>query len=192
MLPHELERYRQRVSTEAPYELRRHPEAARLTGLAVYAHLRGRILTDDLIDLLIETIHHIGARAERRVEHELLDDLKRVTGKQNLLFEVAGAALEKPDGVVRDVVFPVVGEQTLRDLVREAKATGPDLQNNTPHGDPEFLQRPLSPHGAANPPAPGIPLEQRTSSPRPPGDRSPETLRGLEASGFSRRRDCSG
>jgi TnpA family transposase len=125
VLPHELERYRQRVSTEAPYELRRHPEAARLTGLAIYVHLRGRTLTDDLIDLLIETIHHIGARAERRVEHELLDDLKRVTGKQNLLFDVAGAALENPDGVVRDVVFPVVGEQTLRDLVREAKATGP-------------------------------------------------------------------
>jgi len=26
---------------------------------------------------------------------------------------------------VREVVFPVVGEQTLRDLVRESKATGP-------------------------------------------------------------------
>jgi TnpA family transposase len=125
VLPHELERYRRRVSTEAPFELRRHPEAARLTGLAIYVHLCGRTLTDNLIDLLIETIHHIGARAERRVENELLDDLKRVTGKQNLLFEVAGAALENPDGVVRDVVFPVVDEQTLRDLVREAKATGP-------------------------------------------------------------------
>ena len=125
VLPHELERYRRRVMTEAPYELRRHPEAARLAWLAVFVHLRGRTLTDDLIDLLIETIHHIGARAEHRVERELLEDLKRVTGKQNLLFEVAGAALEKPDGIVRDVVFPVIGEQTLRDLVREAKATGP-------------------------------------------------------------------
>jgi TnpA family transposase len=124
-LPHELERYRRRVSTEAPYELRRHPEAARLTWLAVFVHLRSRTLTDDLIDLLIETIHHIGARAEHRVDRELLDDLKRVAGKQNLLFEVAGAALGKPDGIVRDVVFPVVGEQTLRDLVKEAKATGP-------------------------------------------------------------------
>ncbi len=39
---------------------------------------RGR-LTDDLVDLLIETIHHIGARAERKVERELLlADLKRV------------------------------------------------------------------------------------------------------------------
>jgi TnpA family transposase len=125
VLPTELERYRRRVSTEAPYELRRHPEAARIAGLAVFVHLRGRTLTDDLLDLLIETIHHIGARAEHRVDRELLDDLRRVSGKQNLLFEVAGAALDKPDGIVRDVVFPIVGEQTLRDLVREAKATGP-------------------------------------------------------------------
>ena len=125
VLPHEIERYRRRVASEAPYELRRHPETVRLTWLAAFVHLRSRTLTDDLIDLLIETIHHIGARAEHRVDRELLDDLKRVTGKQNLLFEVAGAALEKPDGTVRDVVFPVVGEQTLRDLVKEAKATGP-------------------------------------------------------------------
>jgi TnpA family transposase len=125
VLPHELDRYRRRVSAEAPYELRRHPEAARLTWLAVFVHLRSRTLTDGLIDLLIETIHHIGARAEHRVDRELLDDLKRVAGKQNLLFTVAGAALEKPDGIVRNVVFPVVGEQTLRDLVKEAKATGP-------------------------------------------------------------------
>jgi len=125
VLPHEIDRYKLRVLAEAPYELRRHPEATRLTCLAAFVHLRSRTLTDDLIDLLIETIHHIGARAEHRVDRELLDDLKRVTGKQNLLFEVASAALEKPDGIVRDVVFPVVGEQTLRDLVKEAKATGP-------------------------------------------------------------------
>ena len=88
-------------------------------------HLRGRQVTDDLVDLLTETIHQIGARAERRVDRELLDDLKRVSGKQNLLFGLAGAALDHPDGIVREVVFPVVGEQTLRDLVQEAKATGP-------------------------------------------------------------------
>jgi hypothetical protein len=128
VLPHELERYRRRVAAEAPYELRRHPEAAKLTWLAAFGHLHARSLTDDLVDLLIETIHHIGARAERRVDRELLDDLKRVSGKQNLLFELAGAALDQPDGIVRDVVFPVVGEQTLRDLVKEAKSTGPSYR----------------------------------------------------------------
>ena len=125
VLPHELDRLRRRVLVEAPYEIRRHPEPARLTWLAAFIYLRGRSLTDDLVDLLIETIHHIGARAERKVERELLDDLRRVSGKQNLLFQVADASLDQPDGLVRDVVFPVVGEQTLRDLVKEWKATGP-------------------------------------------------------------------
>jgi hypothetical protein len=125
VLPHELERYRRRVTAEAPYELRRHPPAARLAWLAAFGHLHGRTLTDDVADLLIETIHHIGARAERRVERELLDDLKRVSGKQNLLFDLAGAALEQPDGIVRDVVFPVVGEQTLRIWSRRPRPRAP-------------------------------------------------------------------
>jgi len=45
---------------------------------------------------LIETIHHIGARAERMVERELLNDLKRITGKQNLLFGLADITLAQP------------------------------------------------------------------------------------------------
>lgn len=73
--------------------------------LTAFVYLRSRNLTDDLVDLLIETIHHIGARAERQVERELLDDLKRVTGKQNLLFELDDATLVHPNGVVRDVVY---------------------------------------------------------------------------------------
>jgi hypothetical protein len=121
----DLKRCRRRVAVEVPYELRRHPDAPRITWLAAFVFLRARTLTDDLVDLLIETIHRIGVRAERKVERELLEDIKRVSGKHNLLFEVADASLAHPDGVVREVVFPVVGEQTLRDLVKEWKATGP-------------------------------------------------------------------
>ncbi|NPD69680.1 hypothetical protein HN018_27875 (plasmid) [Lichenicola cladoniae] len=88
---------RQRVAVEAPHELRRHPDAARHVWLAAYVHLRGRAVTDTLVDLLIETVHHIGARAENKVEQELLDDIKRVGGKQDLLFNLANAAVEKPD-----------------------------------------------------------------------------------------------
>ena len=98
--PRDLERYRQRVSVEVPRDLRRHPDAARLTWLAAFVYLRARSLTDDFVDLLIETIHQIGARAERKVERELLEDLKRVSGKQNLLFNLADATLAQPDGVV--------------------------------------------------------------------------------------------
>jgi TnpA family transposase len=119
VLPHEVELCRRRVAVQPPSDLRRLPEPARLAWLAAYVHLRGRALTDDLAELLVETVHAIGARAERRVEQQAIGELKRITGKTSLLFEIAGAAVATPDGTVRDVVFPVAGEQTLHDLVRE-------------------------------------------------------------------------
>lgn len=51
--PAELEACRQRVAVEAPHELRRHTEPTRLAWLAAYAHLRGRAVTDALVELLI-------------------------------------------------------------------------------------------------------------------------------------------
>ena len=118
-LPHEVELCRQRVSVQPPSDLRRLPEASRLIWLAAYAHLRGRALTDGLVQLLVETVHAIGARAERRVELKVINEFKKVTGKTNLLYEIASASIERPDDTVRQVVFPIAGEQTLRDLVRE-------------------------------------------------------------------------
>lgn len=51
-LTQELERYRQRVAGEASFELRRHPEPLRLTCLAAFAYVRGRAITDSLVELL--------------------------------------------------------------------------------------------------------------------------------------------
>ena len=123
--PRVLQSYRQRAAVEAPYELRRHPEALRMTLLAVFCHCRRRELTDSLVDVLLELIHRIDARAERKVEKAFLEDLKRVNGKTGLLFRLAEAALAHPEGVVKEIVFPIVNEATLRDLVKEWKATGP-------------------------------------------------------------------
>jgi TnpA family transposase len=118
-LPHEVELCRQRVSVQPPSDLRRLPEATRLTWLAAYAHLRGRALTDGLVELLVETVHAIGARAERRVELKVINEFRKVTGKTNLLYEIANASIERPDDTVRQVIFPIAGEQALHDLVRE-------------------------------------------------------------------------
>ena len=45
-------------------------------------------------------------------------------GKERILCEVAEAALAKPDDTVREVVYKVVSEQKLRDIVKEYKAKG--------------------------------------------------------------------
>lgn len=119
-----LQIYKQRVAVEPPRELRRHPHNRRYTLLAAFCCLRTQEITDKLVDLLIQIIHRIGARAERRVTQELLDDFKKVSGKTGILFQLAEAAMSKPEGIVKEVIYPVVGEQTLKNLVREFKSTG--------------------------------------------------------------------
>jgi TnpA family transposase len=119
-----LQTYQQRVAAEPPRELRRHPDSRRYTLLAAFCYLRSQEITDNLVELLIQLVHRLGARAERRVDKELLNDFKKVSGKTRLLFKLAEAALNQPKGVVQEVIYPAIGEQTLKNLVREFKATG--------------------------------------------------------------------
>ena len=122
--PRLLKRYRQRVAVENAYEIRRHPASLRYSLIAAYCWLRAQEITDGLIESLIQIIHRIGATAERRVERELIGTLKQVSGKNTLLCRLAETALANPDGIIREVLFPVVDEQTLADLVKELKSTG--------------------------------------------------------------------
>lgn len=117
--------WRARAAVEAPSHLRTHPQPLRLALLAALLRARERQITDTLVELLIATVHRINARAERRVTNELINEFRRVTGKENILFRLAEAAVDRPDDTVREALFPVVGERTLRDLVTEFKTKGP-------------------------------------------------------------------
>ncbi len=128
--PKVVREYRNRAATESPSELRAHPTAIRATLVSALCFSREREITDSLVDLLIQLVHKIGARAERRVEKELLEDLKRVHGKTNILFRMAEAAVEQPEGTVREVLYPVVGEETLAELIKESKSAGPIFKLN--------------------------------------------------------------
>ncbi|MBN3870129.1 Tn3 family transposase [Nostoc sp. JL33] len=119
-----LQKYKQRVVVEYPKDLRRHPEPIRYTLVAIFALVRSQEIIDNLVELIIQIVHRIGAKAEKRVDQELLQDFKKVNGKTNLLFQMAEASLQQPDGVIREVIFPIVGETTLKNLVKEYKSTG--------------------------------------------------------------------
>lgn len=112
---------------ESPSHLREHPRSIRLTLLAALAHTRESEIADTLVELLISTVHRIGARADKKVTEELVKAFKQVTGKENILFSIAKTSLCAPDDSVRHVVYPAVagGEQTLRELVHQYKTKGP-------------------------------------------------------------------
>ena len=123
--PRVLKEWRDQAMTESPSHLRDHADDLKVALLAALLSCRRREITDALVTLLISTVHRIGARAERRVTTELVSAFRRVQGKEGLLFRVADAALSRPDDSVRRVVFPVVGEDNLRNLVAEYKSSGP-------------------------------------------------------------------
>jgi hypothetical protein len=65
--------------------------------------------------------HRIGVKAEEKVDATLLQYVKKIVGKTRLLYKLK-AAKGQPDGVVKEVIYPAVGEKTLDDLIREADA----------------------------------------------------------------------
>ncbi|MGI5347299.1 hypothetical protein ACQEU8_03795 [Streptomyces sp. CA-250714] len=70
---------------------------------------------------------------ERRVERQLTAELKKVRGREGILFKLADAAIGKPDEVVGTALYPVVAEKTLRDLVAEAEGEREGLQGQGSH-----------------------------------------------------------
>jgi Tn3 transposase DDE domain len=128
--PQILRQYRLRAVVEPPREVRRHPEPIRHTLLAGFCWQRRQEIIDGLVDLLIQIVHRISVRAEKKVVDELLGDLEKVHGKTTLLFKMAAAALAHPNGVVKEVLYPVVSEQTLSDLVKEYRSHGPTYRRH--------------------------------------------------------------
>lgn len=102
--------WRARGARLYPSDLRDSPAPVRLTLPAALCRVRTTEITDGLVDLLIALVHRIGTKAENKVGRELMEDLRRVRGKQGILFALAEAAVNNPDKTVRVALYPVVGE----------------------------------------------------------------------------------
>lgn len=120
-----LRQYQQQAAVEAISHLQRHEnEAQTETLLAAFCWVRQREITDQLVELFIQILNDIRLRAKQHVERQLLADFIRVGGKQQLLFRLVEVMWDNPEGVIEEVLYPVVGKERLRSLVHEAKHQG--------------------------------------------------------------------
>ncbi len=122
--PKVLEIYKLRVAAELPSQLRNHSEEIRYTLFSAFSYCRSQEITDSLVELLLQIVQRLGKRAENKVEKELLQDFKKISGKTGLLYQLAEVTVANPEGVIQEIVYPVVSKQTLVDLVKEFKSTG--------------------------------------------------------------------
>lgn len=123
-----LQMLKRRAMNETASEMREHPDTIRYALMGCFLHLRAMEVTDDATRMAVELIHRLDRRSEKQIHRELLDDLERVEGKMQILSRVAEVVVEKPDGIVREVIFPQVKEETFQKLVVEFRTSGPHLR----------------------------------------------------------------
>lgn len=137
---------------ESPSHVRRRSESVQVAMLAALTVTRRQEITDALVQLLISTVHRIGLRAEKKVFRQQVAEFRRVGSKESLLLKVADAAVRRPDETVRQVVFPVVGAENLRNLAAEYRAGRSVIQGVADHRGAGVLgvlpQPPGCGHGA--------------------------------------------
>ena len=129
-----LQQYQRQVAIESISHLQRRDKlqpdgndarkAQLYTALAAFCWVRQRTITDYLADLFMRTLKDIRLRAKSRVEKRLIADYIKVGGKQQLFFRLVQAMQAHPNGIIKDVLYPIVGTERLEALVAEARQQG--------------------------------------------------------------------
>ena len=120
--PRVLQDYARRAASERPYELRRHSPEVRYTLLAAYCRIRQQDITDQLVDLFIQIVRKINARAEKRVDQKLIVELHHDHSEQ-LIVQLLQAARDHPKGVIEEIIYPIADPDQLQQLIEEQKNT---------------------------------------------------------------------
>jgi hypothetical protein len=118
--PKVLRKYRLRVVSERLTEIRRHSAEVCYTLLSAFFWSRSQEITDALVELLISIVHGINGQAVKKVDRELLKEIKKVRGKNNILATLLETLFEHKDDV-ENVLLSVADEETLQNLLRELK-----------------------------------------------------------------------
>lgn len=63
-----------------------------------YSMARETVMTDAMVELLVETVDKIGTRSKPNVVADIAKDVERVYGEERLLVDIATASIDDPDG----------------------------------------------------------------------------------------------
>lgn len=88
-----------------PSDLKQMIDNKRCAHLLMYCHTRKEEIIDKTIDMFNRIIRNVIHKSERRVVKKLINDVKKVYGKDTILFNIAEISLEQPDGTIRDKIF---------------------------------------------------------------------------------------
>jgi TnpA family transposase len=125
---HVLSKYRRRVAIQDIYDAKRSPDLVRYAQIALFATIRTAEITDAICDVLIQIVHKLSSRSESAVKKEVLKEIGDFQNTDSALKEICKASLAKPKGTVDEVIFPVVSESEMKDLLLYLSKRSPAFQ----------------------------------------------------------------
>lgn len=114
-----LMQYYERILREKPSKIARYQPLTRYAILAIFCYIRQQLSADTLANLLLKLLKRINTKATKYVDNNLRADSKRVSGKMGTLLVLAKKAIEHPDGVIGDIIYPVVPQERLSAIVND-------------------------------------------------------------------------
>ena len=76
-----------------------------------------------MAELFIHILQKIKTTAERKITRHLINDFKRVHNPNAIVIQLLNAIRDNPDGVIKDVLYPIAGPDLLGELVRVYQGT---------------------------------------------------------------------
>lgn len=114
-----LKLLRERAAPEGSYQMKRHPPNFRYAFMAALLHFRRMELTDNVTEIFLDLVRRIEKKADKKLERDLVRSIRAVYKKGELLYKIAKASTQSPQGTVENVLFPAVGEETLHRIIEE-------------------------------------------------------------------------
>jgi TnpA family transposase len=111
-----------------PSDLRTMTDRNRCAYLSLYVYTRKQTLLDIAIDMFNCLIKNVIHKSERHVVKKLIEGVKKVYGKDEILFNIAEVCLAEPKGTIQDSIFPIVTEDKFKKIVEKYKKKGSRYQ----------------------------------------------------------------
>jgi len=119
-----LQKYYVRILAMLPSNIEEYAIENRYATMAIFCYIRSQLLTDNLIDLFLKSIHKVEVSAGKHIDKKILSGVKKINGKFDILYTLADTNAEHPKGVIEEQVYPKVSQDKLRDLAKELRCKG--------------------------------------------------------------------
>jgi TnpA family transposase len=119
-----LLKYYERIIAFAPSNIKDFTPIIKYAIMAIFCHVRQELLLDSLADTMIKLIKKMRSGAEKHVDQYILQEVKRIDGKFDILEKLAILNAENPKSVIEDKIYPTVSQAKLKDVIADLQHRG--------------------------------------------------------------------